>query len=420
MIALPIIDEDSGNVLGHIIADRIRLISVLNDAGLTEVSSAIAALPAGTTTGGSSLKGSAAGTAGISGVDVNVQSGIQYDWWGDDSDNSAGQIYIPLNIKGFYKNYSAALLSGFAHTSVDLSDGTSESLSGLLDTKINMTYEMAGKLPVNVLVGLDFNLPTGKTDLTDGELVLIEKMDPDLISINTFGEGFNINPTVTAVKQWEDMEAGIGIGYVWRGEYDYSEDLTSYDPGNIINASTELRYNFSIGWVARVFGYFAHYGKDKADGEDLAQEGTRYLFGMGVNYDNVAWVTGAAVRAVFRDKLNKFQESTGGSSDISQGNEWIGDLFFTYNLNIDTVFRSSLQGLYIGENDQSSDSDQFIGDRKKFTLGAGVTRTFVNQITVDANIKGFIMNTGKTRFPEVLDSTSYKGLTVMVLANRGF
>jgi hypothetical protein len=99
-------------------------------------------------------------------VNFNLQTGIQYDWWDDDKDNSASQIYIPVKVEGSYKEYSADLLAGYANTSVDLSDGTSQSLSNILDTKLNLSYELIGNLPANVRIGLDFNLPTGKTDFT--------------------------------------------------------------------------------------------------------------------------------------------------------------------------------------------------------------------------------------------------------------
>ena len=63
-VALPIINESSGEVLGHIVADQIKLISVLNEAGLTEVASAIAAISVGTAAGTAAGTGFALGTTG--------------------------------------------------------------------------------------------------------------------------------------------------------------------------------------------------------------------------------------------------------------------------------------------------------------------------------------------------------------------
>src|SRR3989304_2544399 len=42
-VALPVIDEATGNVLGHIVADQASLVSALNAAGYASVASAVAA-----------------------------------------------------------------------------------------------------------------------------------------------------------------------------------------------------------------------------------------------------------------------------------------------------------------------------------------------------------------------------------------
>jgi len=62
-VALPIVDGDTGDILGYIVADQQKLVSVLNAAGLGEVATAVAAVPA------TAAAGAAAGmtaTAGIS------------------------------------------------------------------------------------------------------------------------------------------------------------------------------------------------------------------------------------------------------------------------------------------------------------------------------------------------------------------
>jgi hypothetical protein len=224
-------------------------------------------------------------TAPVSAVDFNAHTGFQFDWWDSDDDRKATQMSIPLTIDGKHQEYSLRVLTGFARTSVELADGTDESLSSILDTKLNFSYEVPGKLPLDLLIGLDLNLPTGKTDLSADELILIQEMDPDLISITTFGEGFNINPTINAVKKWKDWVAGMGVGYLFRGEYDFSVDTKKYNPGDVINVSAEARYYSQSDWDTRVFGYYAHYFKDKLDGDEIAQEGKRFLIGYGINYD---------------------------------------------------------------------------------------------------------------------------------------
>lgn len=353
-------------------------------------------------------------------AEMQVQTGVQYNYWEDNKDNKASQSYVPIKIGVSYNNFRAGILAGFANTHVEKADGTGESLYDTLDTILNFSYEVLGKLPVDLLFGLDFNLPTGKTDFNQNELILI--MDPDLAIITNFGEGYNINPTVSMVKEWGDIVAGGGIGYVWRGKYDFSESIRDYDPGDIANASAEIRYYFLPEWDARLMGYYAHYGKDKVGGEDFAQEGSHYLVGAGLNYDQIEWVTGITARAIFRDKT-KLQETTGGlftEENNSQGNEWIGDLYVIYNVNDRTTLKSTLQGLFIEKNNYPENSSRFIGRREKVSLEAGVARTFIRDLKGEFAVKGFVMHDEETNFPEVRDSTNYRGLVALVKVTKIF
>ena len=63
-VALPVIDSE-GNIIGHIVADKAKLISALNEAGYTTVASALTAAQVGTTTGLSVGAGLSMGTVGI-------------------------------------------------------------------------------------------------------------------------------------------------------------------------------------------------------------------------------------------------------------------------------------------------------------------------------------------------------------------
>jgi len=50
-VALPVVSEATGKVIGYVVADKAALISALNAAGYTKVASAIAATDAGTAAG---------------------------------------------------------------------------------------------------------------------------------------------------------------------------------------------------------------------------------------------------------------------------------------------------------------------------------------------------------------------------------
>lgn len=73
-VALPVIDEATGNVLGHIVADQASLISALEAMGMTDIAAAIAAGTAGATAGAATGAGFALGTTGT--VALVVAAGI--------------------------------------------------------------------------------------------------------------------------------------------------------------------------------------------------------------------------------------------------------------------------------------------------------------------------------------------------------
>ncbi len=68
-VALPVIDESTGDILGYIIAEKDKLVAVLNEEGYKDVASALAALDpaveAGASAGFIAEAGISAGTIGI-------------------------------------------------------------------------------------------------------------------------------------------------------------------------------------------------------------------------------------------------------------------------------------------------------------------------------------------------------------------
>jgi hypothetical protein len=354
-----------------------------------------------------------------SAFDVGLQTGFNFDWWSDSKDDSAHQVYTPFRLDGRYEDFSFTVLSGYAYTHVSPSVGEDQSLSHVLDTKLNLSYQIAGKLPVDVLIGLDFNLPTGKTNFKERQLSLI--MDPDLISINNFGEGFNVNPTLTIAKEWGPWVFGIGAGYSWRGEYNFTTTLQDYNPGDILNLTAEARYQFSQNWRARLFGNYAAFGKDKLHEGDFYKEGNFLLLGGGLDYSQPKWDSGFLFRGIFRGK-SEFQVLRGelATEDHNvHGDEYRGDLYLRYFLNDKTTLKSYLQGLFITRNGYSpeppvflNEINRFVGQREKLSLGLGASRVLMPHLEAEFYVKGFVMHDEHAFFPEVRDSRTYGGFSV--------
>lgn len=353
-----------------------------------------------------------------SAVDVNIQTGLNFNWWDGGEGYHGSQTYVPVTIYAEQSNFSAKILTAFANTYSDTSGGSSDTLSCNIDTKANFSYMVVDKFFADLIFGFDFNLPTGKTKLNLEEQGLV--LDPDLVAISRLGEGFNLNPTISLAKVWNKLAAGIGVGYLFRGEYDYSEAVRKYDPGDILSLTGELSYFFSSKWEGRLFGEFAHYDKDKVANKDYYEEGVFFLGGTGINYYETDWEARLTVQGIFRGK-SRFQEEEQGLTTEdrnSYGDEWSADLSWKYNLSQVTTLRSQLSYLLMVENGYASDAPFYIGDRQKTSLTVAVARQLTPILKGECGLGGYILDVGRNWYHT--DDKTYKGVIASVMLTAAF
>lgn len=378
-------------------------------------------------------------------MEIKAQAGFYLDWWKDDVARRGQQFNIPISVEGRYKDFSLRVLTAETHAELDPRRSPNRSLTHLLDTKVNLSYEILEKLPVDVLIGLDLNLPTGKSNLKLKDRGLI--MDPDLVSITQFGEGFNVNPNLSLAKHWGKLQAGIGVGYIWRGEYNVTTQFLEindefnrriikyyardYDPGEIFNINAELRYDLLSSLQGRLFGQYVWYGKDQLKKKDFYQEGDLWLIGMGFEYNQKKWDMGFTLRSLFRNKSRlkqdlgnvwSYPESEWSIRGLNQpirtearnshGDEWVADFYVRYFLDEKTIIKSFLQGLYVTKNDYPSTSTRFVGRREKGSLGMGVSRQLLPYLEGELFAKGFLMHDEERFLPEFLSERNYRGYSV--------
>ena len=352
-------------------------------------------------------------------ADTTFHTGLTYEWWSSDKSDHGMQFSIPLQADSKYQDFSFQVLSAYAYTNVNTSNSPSESLSKFTDTKLNLTYELVNKLPVDMLFGLGFNLPTGYTNLREDQLVFI--VPPELMGITAFGEGLNINPTIIISKEWARWVAGLGLGYTVRGKYDYSFDLHSYDPGDIFNINLEVGHDLTPDLYGKVFGEYLTFTKDKVQGEELYQEGNVVLAGLGTRYKQSAWTLDCTLQGILRDKSKVQEEGVeriAAENHNSHGNEVIGDITYTRSLDEKTSLNALLQMLWIGNNDYASDSPYFIGKRQKTTLGFGFTRSLRSDVKCSLDLKGFYMDDAKNIYHPGED-LKFKGASLVGTVSIG-
>lgn len=350
--------------------------------------------------------------AGVCAGEITFQSGLQYDWWKSNNDTDGNQVFVPVELGAEMDDFSARVITAFTRTESDISGVGNPSLSSVIDTKVNLSYVVLDKLPVNFLFGFDLNCPTGETDLDDDDLLIIR--DPDLVSIVDHGEGFNVNPNVSMTKEWSTWGAGLGAGFLWKGEYDYSREYRNYDPGNIAYITGEIRYYIADDGLVRLYGDYGSFSKDKLDDDDFYRESDFFLVGAETRYQTDKWETRFDVKGTFRGKSEFRQTSSKLKTESREGygDEYVADLLFRYHFSEKDSITPFVQLLYVDDNQYDESSLLYIGTRKKYSAGFSVKRNVSAAGNLELMFRFFHLDDEKGWLAD--DDVTYRGHSLML------
>jgi len=353
-----------------------------------------------------------ANAAGVCASEITFHSGLRYDWWKGNNDTDGNQVFVPVELGAEMDDFSARVITAFTRTETDISGVGNPSLSSVIDTKVNLSYIVVDKLPVNFLFGLDLNCPTGKTNLDDDDLLIIR--DPDLVSIVDHGEGFNVNPNVSMTKEWSAWGAGLGAGFLWRGEYDYSREFRNYDPGDIAYITGEIRYYLAEDGLLRLYGDYGSFNKDKLDDDDFYRESDFYLLGAETRYLTDNWETRFNVKGIFREKSEFRQTSSKLKTESREGygDEYVADLLLRYHFSEKDSITPFVQLLYVDDNQYDESSPLYIGTRKKYSLGFSVKRNVSAAGNLELMFRFFHLDDEKGWLDD--DDVTYRGHSLML------
>lgn len=325
------------------------------------------------------------------GAETYGRTGFQLDWWHDASGNRGLQYHIPIEAGGNIDHFSYKLLTAYAYNEIDPDHTPTHSQSGLVDTRLNLAYESIDRWPIDLLFALDMNLPTGQTGLPAGDVIYIS--DPDKVTITRMGEGLNINPSISVLKQWDGLLASIGIGYLWRGEYDAADTLRNYDPGNALNLTAEFDYNFSDQWLGRLFGSLTQFDTDRQAGADYYEPGDVRIFGGGVTYTREQWELAGVITGILRDKEQRQNTShiLLPAPNNYFGDEWIAELKGRMQISDRMDVKGWLKYSTIDANGYPSDNELYLSKRVKTTLGLELARRFSAHWEAGFRLQGYTM-----------------------------
>lgn len=154
---------------------------------------------------------------------------------------SGWEVYTPLAMQVVGQTSDNVKVELLARGGWVSARQTTAGLSGGVDTATdtqltaNMTY--LGINGFQPFAAMSANLPTGSSNL--GGAAALARMDPDLVGIGSFGEGFNIGPTLGFnVSVTSQLVFATSVGYTWRGNYIRENSLSALDP--TVQAQTRI------------------------------------------------------------------------------------------------------------------------------------------------------------------------------------
>jgi hypothetical protein len=133
------------------------------------------------------------------------------------------QVYNPiaLQVSGNPNpdwKIDSTLRGGFVWASQTTS-GNRGSVSTPVDTQLSGTATYLGINGVQPFATINFNLPTGSSALYGNSR--FARMDPDLVDLQTYGEGLNVGPTLGVnVPVTPELIVTLSAGYTERGTFD--------------------------------------------------------------------------------------------------------------------------------------------------------------------------------------------------------
>jgi len=227
----------------------------------------------------------------------------------NDHRGSGSQVYVPyaLQVVGQPSDDIKIEMLGRAGwvSSRQSTLGLNGEVQTFTDTLASGTVTYLGLGGIQPFVSLNLNLPTGRSALFGK--AANARMDPDLVEIGNFGEGWNIGPSIGAnLALSEKLIATIAVGQTWRGAFDRENSLvttsnyrdnqqvTGVDPGDVFSLTGSIAYR-SGPWSMKINGTVSSETTTRENGVALYRPGISYGAGASADY---AWQDGWGVSTV--------------------------------------------------------------------------------------------------------------------------
>jgi hypothetical protein len=219
-----------------------------------------------------------------------------------DGGGSGSELYVPFAAKLVGKPLNDLkaefLVRGGWVWARQNTGGLTGEVATSTDTVANATFTYLGVPGFQPFVAVSFNFPTGRSALFGADANA--RMDGDLVDVASFGEGFNVGPTLgVSLPITSTLVITMSGGYTARGSYwrenslnatnPNVQTLTSVDPGDVQTVTASIANKWGP-WSGSITGTFSWEGVTFENGIPLYKPGNRYLATGTLSY---TWANGS-------------------------------------------------------------------------------------------------------------------------------
>lgn len=367
------------------------------------------------------LAPAAAATAANAKGEIAQQAGFRF-WDLKDSDEKGWQMVAPLDLTYTFSLDSKSQLDLSARSAYIISENNSAGAKGRVstfsDTVVGATVSVSRYDDWQPFITLDMNLPTGKDKLKGSDKNAI--MDPDLVDLVRFGEGFNFNLSVglTYLVPETNWSVTGAVGYNWRGAYTPDGDTgDEFNPGDQLTGLVRVQYLSEKIYGAVSVQYFdedisslAHVDYFNPGNQwEINAEGTYVIDDKQSVSASIYFATSAR-----NEYYDFFTNELVKEEAVGNGDYYFGQLAYSRIL---TESVGASLGVVYGErtkNDYIADSDFFVPARTYWGVNASLDYTAPGGWVVSANAGlGQVKDDPTAYAPESLKYDTYNfGLAV--------
>ncbi|HEV8674422.1 MAG TPA: hypothetical protein VGX21_10280 [Methylomirabilota bacterium] len=345
------------------------------------------------------LVGIQAGAAGPAAADEwTVRTGVHADAWSGVG-QKGHQILAPTSLAFDTPAWGLSVRTAYGTSERDPATGPTGSITGFTDTTVSGYYRLTVSR-IELRAGLDLDLPTGVSRLRTSQIAAVQ--DDDLVLLRRFGEGFDLNGSLSAYRNFGAFGLGLGVGYLRTGEYDPTSDPNDdIDPGDelTVAALADVYATDTIRLILRAaYTYFT--ADERRGGVDALREGDEVDLLVTTEWRPEPWWVAVTLRGILRDKAER-ANAVGQlvpESRNSNGDEIRGRLTAGYILNDVWAVSGTVEVRHVAANDFPAGDPLHDGGRTKVAFGPSVAWTPTRTFGAEAAFRYFIMDVKQSPF----------------------